>query len=391
MGYYSAVMGMSFLALCALCVLISENHRISGRDKRLLYLTYALITLSALAEWCGVQLDGQADLPRWWLQAAKCADYILTPMAGGALVIQMGVRRRRRAVLLGVLLANTLLQLAGAFTGWMVRIDAQGRYNHGPLYPLYMGVCGAILVLVIVEFIVYGKGFRRQNRKSLYAIMCLTVAGIVGQETLPSNPRIAYLGLTIGAALMYIHYSEFSSMKLDETLEAKQTQLETDALTGVFSRYAYNRTLEDFDGTKPLPKGFTAFAIDINGLKQTNDNLGHEAGDELIVGAARCIEGTLGDVGRCFRTGGDEFVVLANMNWDEAENALYRLKRDAGRWRGRKAKTLSLAAGYALAQDFEGVSAEKLVREADKAMYAAKAAYYREAGEDRRQPRGQRV
>ena len=388
MGYYSAVIGMCLLALCALCVLISENHRLSGRDKRLLFLTYALITLSALAEWCGVRLDGQADLPRWVLRAVKCADYTLTPMAGGALVIQMGVRRHRRAVLLGVLLANTLLQLAGAFTGWTVEIDARGRYGHGPLYPLYMGVCGAILILVIVEFIIYGKGFRRQNRKSLYAIMFLTVAGIVGQETLPSNPRIAYLGLTVGAALMYIHYSEFSSMRLDESLAAKQVQLETDALTGVFNRYAFNRALRDFDASEPLPKDLAAFTIDINGLKQTNDSLGHEAGDELIVGAARCIEGILGDVGRCFRTGGDEFVVLASMTWDEAEQALNRLRRDAARWQGRKVKAMSLAAGYALAKDHAGVSAEKLVREADMAMYAAKAAFYREVGEDRRRQRG---
>ena len=383
-SYYTAIIGLSLLSLGALCILIRENDRVPARDKRLLYLTYGLIALSALAEWCGVQLDGRANLPVWVLRAVKCVDYILTPMAGGALVIQMGVRRYRRTALLVILLANALLQLAGAFTGWMVEIDGWGRYSHGPLYPLYMGVCGAIIVLVVIEFIAYGQSFRRQNRKSLYAIMLLVIGGIVGQEALPSRPRIAYIALTVSAALMFIHYSEFYSQKQDEFLETQRVQLDTDALTGVFSRHAYNHALKELDAVGRLPEDLVAFTIDINGLKQVNDSLGHEAGDELIIGATRCITGVLDDEDRCFRTGGDEFVVLGSMSGEEAEGLLYRLRRDASRWQGKKVKRLSLAAGYALAKDRADMPAEKLVREADLAMYAAKAAYYRQNGVDRR-------
>ena len=383
-SYYTAIVALVWMAIGVLCVLIRENHRISHDDKRLLYLTYVLIAVSALAEWCGVLLNGRQDVPRWMLKAAKCADYMLTPMAGGALVAQMRLHNRWLTVMKAILGANVLFQLVGIFFGWTVSVDAQGFYSHGPLYIVYMGACFATIVLVVIEFILYGQGFRRQNRVSLYTVMLFVVVGIVLQELLPSEPRTAYIAMTIGAALMFIHYSEFASMAADDHLSAQQQQIDTDALTGVSSRHAYSQRLNELDAGGPLPEDLVAFTIDIKGLKQVNDTLGHEAGDELIIGAARCIEGTMGNSAKCYRTGGDEFVVLTRMPADAAEMALSHLKRETARWQGRTVKSLSLAAGYALAGDNPGLSAEKLVKQADMAMYAAKAAYYRENGMDRR-------
>ena len=60
--------------------------------------------------------------------------------------------------------------------------------------------------------------------------------------------------------------------------------------------------------SKAEPRSY--LAVDINGLKEVNDTFGHEAGDQLIIGAANCIERAFGDYGKVFRTGGDEFIVL---------------------------------------------------------------------------------
>ena len=383
-GYYTANIALVLMALSALSILIRENHRISRQDKRLLYLTYALIAASALAEWCGVQLNGRTDLPQWMLLTAKCADYTLTPMAGGALVAQMRLRNRWMGVLMGILAANTLFQLIGAAFGWVVALDGQGHYCHGPLFGIYMGVCFATIILVVIEFVVYGRSFRRQNRISLYAIMLFVVAGVVMQEVLPSEPRTAYIALTMGAAMMFIHYTEFSFQTMDDHLTAQQIQIDTDALTGASSRYAFSRELKVLDVAGALPGDFAIFSVDINGLKRVNDTLGHEAGDELIIGAARSIERALDGLAVCYRTGGDEFVALGRLSEEQAEGVLARIRREAARWQGATNAGLSLSAGYALAKDHPGLSAEKLVREADLKMYAAKAAYYRENGVDRR-------
>ena len=387
MSYYTSIIVLSWLALGVLSVLIRENDRLSRTDKRLLYLTYALIALSALAEWCGVQLDGRMDLPGWLLVAVKTMDYILTPMAGGALVAQMRLKNRWRNAMLGILAFNALFQVVCLFTGWMVVVDENHRYFHGPLYGLYLGLCLAIIGLVIIEFVLYGRSFRRQNRRSLYAVMLLVVVGIAIQEALPGDNRTSHIALTLGAALMFIHYSEFSQLAMDDTMIEQQMKIDTDAMTGLFSRHAYSRTLKRLDEAGALPEDLAAFTIDINGLKQVNDTLGHEAGDELIRGAAACITKAIG-VGRsCYRTGGDEFVVLTPMDRQEAADTLARMYQEARRWRGERVESLSMSAGYALARDHEALTAEALVRESDKAMYEAKAAYYRDVRRDRRKRR----
>lgn len=390
-GFYSAIIFLCLFALGVLCLLVHENARIRCRDKDLLYLTYALIAVSALAEFCGVYLSGQESKSRRLLLLVKCADYILTPMAGGALVFQMQMKNRWNHVVQGLLAFNTVLQVVCAFGGWMVVIDENGHYSHGPLYALYVVIYLAIILIVLLQFILYGRSFGRQNRTSLYAIILLAIAGIAIQELTGTDIRTSYISLTMAASMLYIHYTEYTSLEMDDHLKSQQLQLDTDALTGALSRYAYSKALKSFAEAGALPKELAAFTVDINGLKQANDTLGHEAGDELIRGAAECIVNALDAEGKCYRTSGDEFVVLTEMDNQEARNALRRLKRETRRWRGNTARSLSVSAGFALAADHPGMTAEALVQASDKAMYQAKTAYYQQTGRDRRkwrQPAG---
>ena len=383
-AYYSANILLCWMSLGVLCLMIYENARLSQRDKQLLYLTYALVAFSALAEYLGVYLDGRKEFPSRLLAVVKCADYILTPMAGGALVLQMRQKIRWIKVLVGLLAFNTLMQLVAVFGGWMVTIDSQNHYTHGPLYGLYMGIYLSIILIILGQFIIYGRSFRRQNRLSLYATMLLVITGIMEQELLGKSVRTSYTALTIGALLLFIHYSEFASLEMDDNLKLQQRLIDTDALTGVLSRSAYSRALEAYDKAGSLPKDLAAFSVDINGLKRVNDSLGHEVGDELICGAAKCILKALNAYGSCYRTGGDEFVVLTAMSREEAETALRQLQSEAENWHGEAVKELSLSAGYALAKDHDSLTAEMLVKESDNAMYKAKSAYYQSVGRDRR-------
>ena len=45
-------------------------------------------------------------------------------------------------------------------------------------------------------------------------------------------------------------------------------------------------------------------------MKQINDTLGHNIGDDYIINSARIISNTFAQVGKCYRVGGDEFVVI---------------------------------------------------------------------------------
>jgi len=99
--------------------------------------------------------------------------------------------------------------------------------------------------------------------------------------------------------------------------------------------------------------------------------------DELIIGAARCIENAVDKAGRCYRIGGDEFAAMTNMNTEEAEALLLRLEEQTKQWKGKTLDfAMSIAAGYARAEDFHDLTVEELAKKADQAMYASKAVYY---------------
>ena len=58
----------------------------------------------------------------------------------------------------------------------------------------------------------------------------------------------------------------------------------TDELTRLYNRRAYDEDISSFNDS--MPDDLVFVTADVNGLKQTNDSLGHEAGDELICGVS---------------------------------------------------------------------------------------------------------
>lgn len=375
-SYYTSLILLCCMALGVLCILVHENSWISKKDKHLFYLTYCIIAGSAFAEWLGIQLSGNASTPVWMLEIVKCLDYILTPLAGGAIVAQMKLRNRWYKALMVVLTLNAVFQIIASFNHWMIVVDSQNRYSHGPLYGVYIALYLIVIVMTTAEFLIFSLSYRKRNRASLICAFVLLLVGIGVQEILGGEFRTAYAAMTIVAALMFIHYAEFYKMDADE-------KLLTDALCDVFSRYAYMKDMEQYRSKLPLPEDFTVFVFDINGLKTVNDTVGHDAGDELIIGAARCIEKVIGDTGKCYRVGGDEFVVVTNMEKETAKNLLTRFEAETKRWSRNNPKlTLSISSGYANSKEYKDLTAEELIKKADRTMYMSKAAYYMSRGTD---------
>jgi diguanylate cyclase (GGDEF)-like protein len=136
--------------------------------------------------------------------------------------------------------------------------------------------------------------------------------------------------------------------------------------------------------TNPLEENFVYMTVDINGLKTTNDTLGHAAGDELIRGAADCIRKCFGRFGKVFRIGGDEFAAMLHISESQLELARKELEKAVEDWRGERVKTLSISCGYASAREFPSENIAELSRISDERMYLEKAEYYRRSGIDRR-------
>jgi diguanylate cyclase (GGDEF)-like protein len=102
--------------------------------------------------------------------------------------------------------------------------------------------------------------------------------------------------------------------RVRERMRATQAELEhiglTDALTGLANR---RRLMTDLarcfrDGTDA-----SLVIFDLDGFKDYNDRFGHPAGDSLLCRLSASLETKLGDLGRAYRLGGDEFCVLADV------------------------------------------------------------------------------
>jgi diguanylate cyclase (GGDEF)-like protein len=99
-----------------------------------------------------------------------------------------------------------------------------------------------------------------------------------------------------------------SSLALDN--ERFRIQAERDALTGTYNRHAFFQFLEAFKVATVPMRGCVAM-IDLDGLKQLNDNFGHITGDMALVRVAQSIQRLLHEDDKLFRWGGDEFLLIA--------------------------------------------------------------------------------
>ena len=154
----------------------------------------------------------------------------------------------------------------------------------------------------------------------------------------------------------------------------------TDELTRCGNRHAYEMDIAKLD----LQDAWAYLSMDVNGLKLVNDTRGHAAGDELICAAAETMKRSFADVGRVYRIGGDEFVVIVTKKLTELDAQLEAFEAEVARWQGELVDSMSIAWGYVLSPERAWESVHEISKAADKRMYERKACFYRERGVDRR-------
>lgn len=164
-----------------------------------------------------------------------------------------------------------------------------------------------------------------------------------------------------------------------ELIEKRRFSL-VDELTGLRNRRAMREDFQDWNSSSgPL----CVVLMDLNGLKDTNDNLGHQAGDALIVGAAQCLADTLEHYGTVYRTGGDEFVALLHCSKEALPGILNAFEQQTAAWRNYQINGISVSKGIALSEEQPDMSIYELIDLADQRMYADKREYYTRTGKRR--------
>ncbi|MBN2224387.1 MAG: sensor domain-containing diguanylate cyclase [Deltaproteobacteria bacterium] len=143
----------------------------------------------------------------------------------------------------------------------------------------------------------------------------------------------------------------------------------TDSLTGLFNRrYFQKKIADEMSRARRMGYPLSLIMLDVDDLKIYNDTHGHLAGDDLLLGVAEIIAGSIRkDTDTAYRYGGDEFmVILPNSDEEKAGCVALRIARKVTERFGR----IGVSAGVA---GFSNGDSEKgLIHAADRAMYADK-------------------
>lgn len=150
--------------------------------------------------------------------------------------------------------------------------------------------------------------------------------------------------------------------------------LGTDSLTGLANRRGLEERATPLladDGRRG--RHTVVGVLDADQFKQVNDELGHEAGDQLLADLGRSLQASAREGDVLARIGGDEFVVVAGNlpNADLASEVARRIRRDLEGLEAPDGRPVRVSLGVAVAPD-DGEHLDQLLRSADRRMYEDK-------------------
>ncbi len=175
------------------------------------------------------------------------------------------------------------------------------------------------------------------------------------------------------AAVLAAHVA--ASLDASFSLQRERQSAVTDPLTNILNRRGFEERLETSlatarEGRLPL----SLLVIDCDDFKEINDRAGHEFGDTLLREVADVLVRALPDGAEAARLGGDEFVVmLPGAGIEDADAMGSEIRRLLAEGLTDAGFPLHVSAGSST-YPFDGATGTALVRAADQALYAAKAA-----------------
>ena len=179
------------------------------------------------------------------------------------------------------------------------------------------------------------------------------------------------------------------TLRLEQARRAAEEEALSDALTGLANRRALEQALDQAaqvaartgpqaGGEAGAPEGapFALAHLDLDFFKTVNDTLGHAAGDAVLARVATVLRDETRKQDLVARIGGDEFVLLLRGQTDPARlealarRIIARLEEPIP-FEGQAAR-ISASLGFVLSTDYPHPAAERLLADADRALYASK-------------------
>jgi diguanylate cyclase (GGDEF)-like protein len=300
--------------------------------------------------------------------AATLALYAVTPVVACLYAMYadyQAYRREKRFRKLGWPLAAFIalvaaFNLSSVFTGWTFTITDGNRYARGPFIAIHTLSCMALLTYTVI-FILWNR--KRIDRRHLPTLLAfgLIPAAATALQAISSELSLVWGSMALAMLLLYLNMQD--------------RRMDTDYLTGVYNRRMLDSYLRERVQAGSPRKSFSAILIDLDGFKEINDTLGHAAGDDALTDAVSLIRGCTRHGDFISRWGGDEFLIILDIQRREAlEDMVNRLRACFDRFNGsgRKPYRLGFSTGYDVYDMGSGMEPDQFVKRIDAMMYRDK-------------------
>ena len=230
-----------------------------------------------------------------------------------------------------------------------------------------------------------GNGVEDPRLQQLVDGIVRLAAGALGSRMTPSQRGddidAVITGVNLLAEELEYIYSDLEQRVADRTSMLQRAQAElhemakTDALTGLANRILLNERIQEAILASADSGTITAvLVLDLDSFKGINDSLGHGAGDIVLVEVARRLRSSVRATDTVARLGGDEFaVVITGSSTEEILLIAHRISEHLQDSVRVGTETVWAMASIGVCIGSSGYPPEALMRDADIAMYQAKA------------------
>lgn len=260
---------------------------------------------------------------------------------------------------------------------------------HHFLIPYYLLALISFLFLAVYDFVDFkAKSKNPTTQILMFGLTLLSIALILTAGVDAANPvmdcrdsilmtiAIPAAGLFFVITQLLNHFVFMTRIYAQRKEYASLAQIAyEDALTQLPNRASCDKKLAEIDKSD---SDFCIVSLDLNGLKEVNDNDGHPAGDKLLKSFSGALAEVFKDHGECFRIGGDEFMMISeSIDKETVEKLLHDLdiklteldKEDPG-------INHSVSHGFAFRSEADARDAHTVFMLADQRMYNNKKVYY---------------
>jgi len=160
--------------------------------------------------------------------------------------------------------------------------------------------------------------------------------------------------------------------KLSDEIALNKSLLLVDPLTHAYNRKAFDDALKNlFSLYKRYQIPFSLILLDIDDFKEINDNYGHLAGDQVLIGLVKIIKKHIRDTDSLYRVGGEEFVIICkNTTKEDALRVAQKVRREVENSSLITEKKITLSIGVTEVQVQD--DKDSIYKRVDENLYTSK-------------------